>query len=403
MISVDEAEARIRAAVAPLPMEWVPLEAAFGRTLARDLRALRDQPAGAISAMDGYAVRARDLADGGSVRIAAAIAAGSPAPAPLAPGTAARIYTGGLVPDGADAILIQENAVVDDDRLRTADPPTPGQFVRARGLDFATGEVLLRAGAELTARRVGLAATMGHGHLPVHRRPRVGIAATGDELRRPGTALATHEIPNSNALTIAGIVRAFGGEAIDLGIVTDDRAALTDLAARAAGLDLLVTSGGASVGAHDLVAAALGEAGLALDFWKIAMRPGKPLLFGRLGAVPVLGLPGNPVSTAVCSLIFLRAAIDRLAGRPDRPLPSLSCRLATPLAANDARQDYVRATWAADPAGGPALVTPATRQDSSMLATLAASDVLVIRPPHDPAKPAGAAVDVIPLERLTGV
>jgi molybdopterin molybdotransferase len=242
---------------------------------------------------------------------------------------------------------------------------------------------------------------MGHGYVSVHRRPRVGIASTGDELVRPGAPMAAHQLASSNTLTIAGCVRAFGGEPVDLGIVRDDRAALRRLVLDAQGLDLLVTSGGASVGDHDLVAAALGESGFELDFWKIAMRPGKPLLFGRLGAVPVLGLPGNPVSTAVCCLVFLRAALLRLGGRAALPLPTVAASLAVALPTNDERHDFVRATGT-DEADGQLVLQPADRQDSSMLATLAAADYLISRPPHDAARPAGANVTAIPLRAVAG-
>ncbi|MFW5832647.1 MAG: gephyrin-like molybdotransferase Glp [Pseudomonadota bacterium] len=402
MIPVAEAEARIRSALVPTPVEWVALEAAAGRVLAADLPALRDQPAATISAMDGYAVRAADLADGQAVRVVAHVAAaGQPAGPPLAPGEAARIFTGGLLPAGADSILIQEHASRDGDRLATDTPPRPGQHVRVRGLDFTTGTRVLHAGAELGARRLALAASLGHGHVPVHRRPRIGIACTGDELVRPGTATAAHQIPNSNALAIAAATCAFGGEPVDLGIVGDDRASLGAMIDAAQGLDLLVTSGGASVGDHDLVAEVLGSRGLELDFWKIAMRPGKPLLFGRLDRVPVLGLPGNPVSTVICCLVFLRVAIQRLSGLPATPLPRATAELDGALGANEHRQDFVRATLR-EAEDGRLRVQPASIQDSSMLTTLACADALIVRPPFDPARPTGSLVSVLPLDFMTG-
>ncbi len=402
MIPLADAEHRIRDALAPLPVEWLPVEAAFGRVLAADLAAGRDHPAGAVSAMDGYAVRAADLTDPAGLRLAGSAAAGAPQPAPLAAGAAMRIFTGALLPAGADAILIQENAAVAGERVFcTVDPPAAGRFVRPQGLDFRAGQVLLAAGTALGARQTGLAAAMGYGHVAVHRRPRVGVAGTGDELVRPGAPMAAHHLANSNTLTIAGCVRAFGGEPVDLGIVRDDPSALRRLIEDAQGLDLLVTSGGASVGDHDLVAAVLGEAGFELDFWKIAMRPGKPLLFGRLGAVPVLGLPGNPVSTAVCCLVFLRAALLRLGGRPFVPLPTVEASLAAALAANDERHDFVRAAGL-DDADGKLVLRPADRQDSSMLATLAAADYLISRPPHDAPRPVGATVTAIALGVIAG-
>ncbi|TVQ29658.1 MAG: molybdopterin molybdenumtransferase MoeA [Geminicoccaceae bacterium] len=401
MIPVAAAEARICQALQPTPTEWVAIDQAFGRVLASDLGAGRDHPAAAISAMDGYAVRTGDLAAGGPLRVVQTAVAGQPVGAPLEAGTCARIFTGALIPPGADAILIQENARRDGDLVSTESPPSPGQFVRPAGLDFTAGAVLLRAGSVLDARKLGLAAAMGHGHVPVHRQPRVGIAGTGDELVRPGSAMAAHQIANSNALTIAGCVRAFGGMPVDLGIVRDDRDALGALLDAATGLDLLVTSGGASVGDHDLVAEVLGTRGFALDFWKIAMRPGKPLLFGQLRDVPVLGLPGNPVSTAVCCLVFLRPALARLQGQAPTPLPTTRLPLAAPLGTNDQRQDFVRARLLGG-ADGTVRVEPAPRQDSSMLATLALADALIVRPPHDPPRAADDHVDVVQLVRITG-
>lgn len=395
MIPVAEAEARIRAALTPLPTEWVHVDAAHGRVLADELAARRDQPAADVSAMDGYAVRAAEAAAGAVLRVEGEAPAGATGGGALAPGTARRIFTGGLVPEGADTILIQEHAARDGAHVVVRIAAEPDRHIRRRGQDFGAGDVLLAAGRRLGARDLGLAVALGHGHLPVRRRARVGIAGTGDELVRPGVPARPHEVPNSNVTALTAAVAACGGTPLDLGIVADTPAALAELAARARGLDLLVTTGGASVGDHDLVRGALGDAGLELDFWKIAMRPGKPLLFGRLGAVPVLGLPGNPVSALVCTLLFVRPALDRLAGLPARPLPAHEAVLAVPLPANGERQDFMRTRLEPDAAGGRSKAWPAARQDSAMLAPLAAADGLLVRAPHAPAAAAGSLATVV--------
>jgi len=400
LISVEEAEARIRAALAPLPIEWVHVDRAHGRVLGGDLAARRDQPAADVSAMDGYAVRAAEAVAGAGLVVEGEAAAGTAAGGELAPGTARRIFTGGLVPDGADTILIQENAERDGGRVIVREAPAPDRHIRRRGQDFTAGTVMLAAGRRLTARDVGLAVALGHGHVPVHRRPRVGVAGTGNELVRPGVAAGPAEVPNSNVTALMAAVESFGGTALDLGIVEDRADALADLAARARGLDLLVTTGGASVGDHDLVKSALGGAGLELDFWKIAMRPGKPLLFGRLGDVPVLGLPGNPVSALVCALLFVRVALDRWSGEPVRELPTLEAELVEPLGPNGGRRDFMRSRLEGGGAGDRPRARPAARQDSAMLATLAHADGLIVRAPHAAAQPAGSLVRVVPFNNF---
>jgi molybdopterin molybdotransferase len=402
VIPVEKAEARIRSALAPLPLEWVHVDAARGRVLGADLAAVRDQPAADVSAMDGYAVRAADAVAGAVLAVEGEAAAGGDAGGGLAPGTARRIFTGGLVPDGADTILIQENAERDGARVRVRVAAEPDRHIRRRGQDFAAGAVMLRAGRRLGARDLGLAVALGHGHLPVRRRPRVGIAGTGDELVRPGVPAGPAQVPNSNVAALMAVVEGCGGTPLDLGIVEDRAEALADLAARARGLDLLVTTGGASVGDHDLVRSALGGAGLELDFWKIAMRPGKPLLFGRLGQVPVLGLPGNPVSALVCALLFVRAALERLTGTPPSDLPTIDAELAAPLDAGGERRDYLRCGLAPAGASGRPRAHPAARQDSAMLATLAHADGLLVRPAHAAARPAGALVKVVRFADLPG-
>ncbi len=399
MISVEEALARILAGFDPLPAEVVPLTEAFGRVLAEPVAARTTQPPSAVSAMDGYAVRAADLASvPAEIAVVGHVPAGSAHEGALGPGQCVRIFTGAPLPEGTDSIVIQEDAeLLDDGRIRVAESVALGTYVRAAGLDFRAGEVGLEPGRRLTARDVGLAAAMDRPWLSVRRRPRVAILATGDEVVMPGEPRGPNQIVSSNGLSLAAAVRSAGGEPSLLAIARDDAASLQALAAEARNADLLVTTGGASVGEHDLVRQALGESGLALDFWKIAMRPGKPLMFGRLQDTPLLGLPGNPVSTVVCAALFLRPVLERLQGLARPPHRLRPARLGVPLKANDRRQDYLRSRL--EPQDDGSLVaTPYDRQDSSMLAILARCDGLLMRPPHAPAAAAGDAVWYLPLD-----
>jgi molybdopterin molybdotransferase len=394
MLAVEAAHARIVAAFAPLPTEWVHLAAAAGRVLARDLIAERDQPPGDTSAMDGYAVRAADLASGrATLRLVGSAPAGGSYDQELGPGETVRIFTGGLLPRGADAVALQENARAEGDRVSIERSVEPGTFVRPAGLDFRRGERALPAGRRLTARDTGLAAALNHAWLPVRRQPRIALLATGDELVFPGHPLTPSQIANSNTVALAAMVRQWGGTPLDLGIVRDRPDSLAEASGQLRGVDLVVTLGGASVGERDLVRGVLGEHGLTLDFWQIAMRPGKPLMFGRVHDVPLLGLPGNPVSAGVCAVLFVRAAICALLGLDPAP-PEVPAVLGAALGANDRRQEYLRAraAWRAD---GRLEAVPAARQDSSMLATFARADCLIKRPPFAPEMPPGTAVSVI--------
>jgi molybdopterin molybdotransferase len=406
MIPVEEARNRIFEALAPTAAETVPLAAAGGRVLARPVRARLTQPPADVSAMDGYAVRAADAAQGAVLRVVGAAPAGHPFAGAVGPGEAVRIFTGAVVPEGANAILLQEeaeaagDAAPGDGRVRVGETVRPGRWIRRRGLDFEEGEPLLPAGRRLTARDVGLAAAANHPWLAVHRRPHVGILATGDEIALPGEPIPPGGIVSSNAHALAALVRASGGEPLVLPIAPDDRAAIAEAAAAARNCDLLVTTGGASVGEHDLVQAALGPGGFALDFWRIAMRPGKPLIWGRLGQTPLLGLPGNPVSALVCGVVFLQPALRRLSGVAEPGAPRTArARLGAALPENDRRFDFLRARLDAA-ANGEALVFPFPVQDSSMLKTLARADALVLRPPHAPPAAAGDTVEIIPLGDL---
>jgi molybdopterin molybdotransferase len=403
LLPVDDAIARVVAGVTALPAGPSPLAAAAGRTLAEPLVAKRTQPPFAASAMDGYALRAADIATPPvRLRVIGVSAAGKGFAGAVGPGEAVRIFTGAPLPEGADAVLIQENAEATGADVIAKESVAPGRHVRAAGFDFREGERLLEAGRVLGPREIAIAAAMGHGTVPVRRRPRIAIVSTGDELVPPGTVPGPDQIVASNGPGIAAYVQSLGGEAADLGIVRDDTEAIAAAIDRALALpaDVIVTIGGASVGDHDLVAPALGQRGMELGFWRIAMRPGKPLMFGTIardaGAAPVrvLGLPGNPVSSMVCAILFLAPLIDALLGRPLTD-PTEAAVLAVDVPANDGRQDYVRARLTRTD-GLPA-VTPLPVQDSSGLAILSAADCLLVRPPN---APAGTAGDVCRIIRL---
>jgi molybdopterin molybdotransferase len=397
MLSVAEARARIVAAFHPLGSEQVGLLSALGRVLAADVAARVTQPPAAVSAMDGYAVRADDVAKvPARLRVVGQAPAGGAYDGQVGAGQAVRIFTGGPLPAGTDTIIIQEDTASEGDHVVVREGASRGTYVRAAGLDFKTGDVLLKKGRLLTARDIGIAAAMNAPWLAVTRRPRVAILATGDEVVMPGDPLGPHQIISSNGLSLAAFVTACGADPIHLGIAPDDRAALKAMAQGAVGADLLVTSGGASVGDHDLVQAALGDTGMTMDFWKIAMRPGKPLMFGTIGATRVLGVPGNPVSTLVCATMFLRPAIDTMLGRIAEPEPQPTALLGRDLPENDSREDYLRSRLSYDPQGR-LVATPFDRQDSSMLSFLSKADCLVVRAPRAAAIKAGTVVNIVPL------
>jgi molybdopterin molybdotransferase len=390
LLPVADALARVIEGAEPLSSERVPLEEAEGRVLAEDLAALRTQPPQDVSAMDGYAVRAADVAVApATLMLAGEVAAGRPYAGRIEPGETARIFTGGVLPAGTDTVVIQENTAREGNSVVVEKPTPRGRNVRVAGLDFAKGDVALRRGRRLTGRDVALAAAMNHPVVPVHRRPTVAIAATGDELVRPGPEPGPGQIVYSNIFALTAIARRAGAAVIDLGILPDrlDDTIAGVRRARAAGADVLVTCGGASVGDYDLVQPALAAEGLALAFWKVAVRPGKPLLSGRLGAMRVLGLPGNPVSAYVCAVLFLVPLIRRLSGRSDLVDPLGSGVLGHDVKQNDERADYLRASLTRQD-DGTLVATPFPVQDSSMLVPLAAADCLVVRAPHAP--PAGA-------------
>jgi molybdopterin molybdotransferase len=391
LLPVADAQARLFAIAPRVASERVLLAAAAGRWATEPVVALRAQPGADLSSMDGYAIRFDDLP--GPWRVIGESAAGRAFGSSIGRGEAARIFTGAAIPPGADSVLVQEEAERDGDTLALAGegPPRRGASVRRKGLDFDRGTVLIGAGTRLTPTAIALAATGGHGALSVNRRLRVTIMATGDELIAPGTASDDPlALPEGNSAMLAAMLADLPVDITVAGIIPDRLDALA-AAFSAANADIIVTTGGASVGDHDLVRPALEAAGGKVDFWRIAIRPGKPMLAGRLGDAIMLGLPGNPVSAFVTATVFLRPLIAAMAGAAD-PLPrTLRAELAEPLPANDHRQDYLRATIVNG------RVSAAALQDSSMLATLARATCLIVRPPHAPPAAIGDIVDILPL------
>ena len=390
LLPVDEALALLLAGAAPLGSERVGIADSGGRILAAAVRALRTQPPFDASAMDGYAVRAADVASPpASLKVIGIAPAGKPFAGGIGPGEAVRIFTGAPVPTGADSVLIQENTRwLGPDLVEALEPVRLGANIRRRGLDFADGDLLLDAGRVIDATALALAASANHAELDVLRQPLVAVLATGDELLPPGSAVGDGQIISSNTYGVALIARQAGARTLDLGIAPDDRDAISAAIDRAldAGADVIVTSGGASVGDHDLVREVLSAKGGELDFWKIAMRPGKPLMAGSLAGRRILGLPGNPVASLVCGHVFLKPLVARLSGRSHVDDVRAGV-FGGPVGANDQRQDYMRASVVET--DGVLVATPSAVQDSSMLRILSDARALVIREPFAPAAPAG--------------
>ncbi|HEX6959812.1 MAG TPA: gephyrin-like molybdotransferase Glp [Ferrovibrio sp.] len=402
MIPVAEARARIVAALPRMPAETVSLTTAAGRILAEDLIARRTQPPFDVSAMDGWACRHADLAAlPARLQPVGQAAAGGRHEGKVKAGECVRIFTGAPVPEGADAIVIQEDADLGPDGVvLVREAPRPGQWIRRRGLDFAEGQTLLESGRPLTPSDIALAAAMNIPWLAVRRKPRIAVLATGDELVRPGEPVGTNQIISSNNFGLCALIEANGGCALDLGIARDNEADLRAKAAAAAGCDLLLTLGGASVGEHDLIHKVLGGGGSGIDFWRIAMRPGKPLMFGSAdlggtGRIALLGLPGNPVSALVCGYNFLIPALRGMLGL-DWEVRLEQAVTGTDLPENDRREDYLRATVSRDD-DGRTVATAFDRQDSSMLRLLSQADCLIVRAPLAPRARTG---DSVPILRL---
>jgi molybdopterin molybdotransferase len=397
VLSVADALALVLADARELPPIEAELVNAHGRVLAADVKALRTQPPAPVSAMDGYAVRSFDVVSAPArLRVIGEVAAGRPFERAIGPGEAARIFTGGVVPSGADTIVIQEHATRVGDEVTVTRSASRGRNIRVEGLDFRAGDVLLARGHRLTGRDLGLAAAMNHATMPVYRRPKVALLATGDELVAPGSNPGPGQIVYSNGFALRAMMGAEGADVIDLGIAPDrlDETIAAVRRARAAGADVLVTTGGASVGDYDLVQKAFAAEGMTLSFWKVAMRPGRPLMHGRIREMHVLGLPGNPVSAFVCGLLFLVPLLRTLSGRLDVSLPTESAVLGASQPANDERADFLRATLKRN-GGGQLVATPFPPQDSSMVGVLAKANCLVIRDPYAPPAEAGTTCAIV--------
>ncbi len=396
---VSDALAAVLAGAEPLAEEMVALDQAYHRVLARDVAARRTQPPEAMSAMDGYAVRAADAANvDAQLTVIGEVAAGRPFAGTVGAGDAVRIFTGGVVPAGADAVVIQEDTVADGKRITIKEAAVTGRHIRPAGIDFREGEVLLRQGARLTERDLALAAGMNHPELAVRRRPKVAILATGDELVMPGSTPGHGQIVYSNGYALHALARSEGADTIDLGVAADTLPATTSgiRRARESGADILITTGGASVGDHDLVQKALTDEGISMAFWKIAMRPGKPMMNGQLGPMRVIGLPGNPVSSYVCGFLFLVPLIRAMSGRQVIHHRRERAVLGRDLSANDQREDYLRARLQTRD-DGTLVALPVDHQDSSLLANLAAAQALLVRAPFAPKAEAGSPCEVLRL------
>ncbi|OUT97321.1 MAG: molybdopterin molybdenumtransferase MoeA [Flammeovirgaceae bacterium TMED32] len=404
LMKVDEAKERILRSMPVMPGEEISITEALGRVTSCNIYSRRTQPPAALSAMDGYAIRFSDITDIPSefIRVGSAKAGGS-YPGTLNQNETVRIFTGAPVPTGADTIVIQENVDAENENDGThvvvRERPQKGRYIRSLGLDFNKGELGIQEGKKLTSRDIGLAAAMNIPWLSVSRRPKIAILATGDEIIRPGESINKDQIVSSNSYTLSALVKAAGGEPIILGIAPDTIDGIQSFFKNKVGADLIITTGGASVGEHDLIQKALGkesfgEDGLDLDFWRIAMRPGKPLIFGQINNTPILGLPGNPVSTMVCGAVFVRPAIDKMLGIYSDQKSEAKALLAEPVPENDERQDYIRAITFINKEGIK-VVKAFDHQDSSMMKVLAQANCLIIRPPFDSKRSIGDEVKLI--------
>ncbi len=400
LLSVEEACSRIIEAMRPLSVLRIELGGALGRALAEDIVALRAHPPAAVAAMDGYAIRSADaLSLPVKLRKVGASKAGARFEGKVLAGNCVRIFTGATLPDGADTIALQEDASEFGDNVEIRRVPEPGRHIRPAGTNYSAGQLCLTKGRVLTARDIGVIASCGYALVPVRRKPRVAILATGDELVDPGGSPGPDQIFGSNNAAIAAAVAAWGGEPMDLGIAPDRIEAIAGAMNGAIGVDLLVTTGGASVGEHDLVRSALATRGFMPGFWKVAMRPGKPVIFGMIGEMPVLGMSGNPVSALVSALMFLRPAIKAMLGLPAKQPIFEQAVLGAAMPENHIREDYVRACIERGP-DGKLIAVPFSTQDSAMLVTLSAADGLIRRRPHAPTAPKGTTVEVIVFDHL---
>jgi molybdopterin molybdotransferase len=408
LIAAREAQTIIMRDAAPHGEELAPIAEAAWRVLARDLAARRTQPPFPASAMDGYAVRIEDLdRTPKRLKLRGAAAAGHPFSGRIGAGEAVRIFTGAAVPEGADSIVIQENARGAGDEVEILSRPEKGRFIRLPGLDFREGEILLRRNQTLNPFRVSLAGSMNYAEVPVYQKPLVALLATGDELVVPGASAEAGSIVASNTLGMAAMIRDAGGELADLGIAADTVRAIGDAAHRALEMraDLLVTTGGASVGDHDLVQPALEKLGALFEFSRVAIRPGKPMLYGNIKRnghrTRIIGLAGNPVSSLIAARVYVHPLVAALAGRPRGEIAPQQAVLGRDLPANDEREEYMRASAEAGDRGE-WVVTPFEQQDSSMLAALVRAQALVVRPAGAPAAARGDGCEAIILSKLFG-
>ncbi len=394
LMPVDEALSRILATAKLSASELVPLDQAMGRSLATAIKANRHQPPFASSAMDGYALRHVDISE--PLNLVGVSAAGHAFKGALKPHQAVRILTGAPLPKGADTIVMQENTKLDGKTLLVTTPTDLGRNIRPIGLDFKSGDVLVPASTKLNARDIGLAAAGNAAMVRVRKKPRLVLFTTGDELVLPGQKPRSDQIISSNSHAIAAMASAWGCEVINLGIIGDTLKATMVAIKKASTADILITTGGASVGDHDYVQEALKKSGVKIDFWKIALRPGKPFMFGTKGKLRVMGLPGNPVSALVCARIFLKPFVAAMQGvSGDQTL--VQARLGTALPANDFRRDYMRATLSFAP-DGTRTATAFGKQDSSMQRTLRNADCLIIRDADAPPATVGELVSVLLLD-----
>lgn len=390
MITVDEALARVFDLVQPLPVEHIPLAQAAGRVLAQPVQARRDQPPFPASAMDGYATRNADVHPGATLTVIGESAAGHGFDGPVGPGQAVRIFTGAPVPEGADRVVIQEDVQRHGEQITLQDDLDAAIYIRPAGADFAVGSTV-SAPRRLRATDLALLAAMNIAEVPVTRRPTVALIATGDELVMPGEAPGPDQIIASNTFGLKAMAEAAGATVRMLPIARDNLASLRTAFGLAAGADLIVTIGGASVGDHDLVAPVADELGMDRAFYKISMRPGKPLMAGNLDGSAMIGLPGNPVSSMVCGHIFILPILRAMSGLGQHPAPRLQARLSQDISANGPREHYMRAQLT------DAGIAPFDRQDSALLSVLSDANALLIRPVKDPARKAGEIVEYIPI------
>ena len=397
MISVEEAIEEIRSNVQNTDLEEIDLIDSYGRVLGKEFFAAVSHPPQNVSSMDGYACNISDIKDAHTtLKVIGEIKPGEKFHGKINKGETARIFTGGTVPDGANIIVIQENVSVKENYILINNYDLNNTFIRNKGLDFFRGDAVNKVGKQINSCDIGLAAAMNVTKLMVRKKPKISIISTGDELVELGTKANSHQIISSTSLSLSMLAKKYGAKTFDLGIAKDNETSINNLIDKTSGSDLIVTIGGASVGDHDLVKSTLAKKGLKIHFWKIAMRPGKPLMFGSLNGVPIISLPGNPVSSIVCSIIFLSHAIHSMMARTDQCIEKKIGYLSRELKQNDSRQDYLR-SQITKCEEGKTLIAPFIKQDSSMISTLAKADCLAIRPPNATAAKIGEQIEFIPI------